>query len=121
MHSSDSDDALDALLARASTVRRAPDGLEDAVMKTIRLERARRHAPWYARWQTGATAAALAACAVTLSLTWHGTEAPALDETLLVEASMASLGDADMIQAVYNVSARNGAALAQDDLAFWTP
>lgn len=120
MHSSGSDDALDALLARASSFR-APAGLEDAVMTAIRLERARRHAPWYARWQTGAAAAALAACAVALSLTRHGTEAPALDDTLLVEASLASLGDADMIQAVYSVSARDGAILAQDDLAFWTP
>lgn len=120
MHSSSSEDALDALLTRASSFRRAPAGLEDAVMQAIRLERAWRPVPWYARWQTGA-AAALTACAVVLPLAWQGAEPPSLDDTLLVEASLASLGDSDMIQAVYNVSARNGAALAQDDLAFWMP
>ncbi len=114
----DHDDALDALLAHARSYR-APFGLEDAVMEAIRLETARR-VPWYARWQAGA-AAAVIACGLALSLARHGSEIPALDDTLLVEASLSCLGDSEMIQAVYGVAAYNGAALAQDDLALCAP
>lgn len=116
----DDDEALDALLAHARAYR-APEGLEDAVMKALRLEEEcrpqRRSTPWYACWQTGAAAAACLACALSFALLRHGTEPPALDDALLVEASLASLGDTDMIQAVYGVAAHNGAALAHDDLS----
>lgn len=114
----DGDTALDALLAHARAYR-APEGLEDAVMEAIRLEEQLPAVcrPWYAHWQTGAAAAALIACALSLALLKHGAEPPALDETLLVEASLASIGDADMIQAVYGLAADNGAALAHDDLS----
>lgn len=118
---SDDDAALDALLAHARAYR-APDGLEDSVMRALAEEEPNRpcpyRAPWFARWQTGAAAAACITCALSFALLRHGAEPPALDDALLVEASLASLGDSDMIQAVYGVAADNGAALAEDDLTF---